>query len=86
MPRLVGDLGSSVGVSYNVGKGTPVQREETMDAPTILAFASVAVSLVLVLGLVVPIYLGLGRLEAEMKSGRERSDAQYRQSRECTDD
>ncbi len=57
-----------------------------MDAPTIAAFASVAVALISVLGLVGPVYLRLGRLEAEMKSGRERSDDQYRETRERTDD
>ena len=56
-----------------------------MDAPTIAAFASVAVALVAVLGLVGPVYLRLGRLEAEVKAGRERSDDQYRESRDRSD-
>ena len=56
-----------------------------MDAPTIAAFASVAVALVAVLGLVGPVYLRLGRLEGEVKAGRERSDDQFRQAREQSD-
>ena len=57
-----------------------------MDAPTIAAFASVAVALVAVLGLVGPVYLRLGRLEGEVKAGRERSDDQFREARERSDD
>ena len=56
-----------------------------MDAPTIAAFASVAVALVAVLGLVGPVYLRLGRLEGEVKAGRERSDDQFREARERSD-
>ena len=56
-----------------------------MDAPTIAAFASVAVALVAVLGLVGPVYLRLGHLEGEVKAGRERSDTQFRESRERSD-
>ena len=56
-----------------------------MDAPTIAALASVAVALVTVLGLVGPVYLRLGRLEGDVKAGRERSDEQYRESRERSD-
>ena len=56
-----------------------------MDAPTIAAFPSVAVALVAVLGLVGPVYLRLGRLEAEVKAGRERADAQYTEGRERAD-
>ena len=56
-----------------------------MDAPTIAALASVAVALATVLGLVGPVYLRLGRLEGEVKAGRERSDEQYRESRERSD-
>ena len=57
-----------------------------MDAPTIAAFASVAVVLVAVLGLVGPVYLRLGRLEGEVKAGRERSDEQFREARERSDE
>ena len=57
-----------------------------MDAPTIAAFASVAVALATVLGLVGPVYLRLGRLEGEVKAGRERSDEQYREARERSDE
>ena len=56
-----------------------------MDAPTIAAFASVAVALIAVLGLVGPVYLRLGKLEGEVKAGRERADDQYGQAREHTD-
>ena len=56
-----------------------------MDAPLIAAFASVAVALVAVLGLLGPVYLRLGRLEAEVKAGRERADDQHAQAREHTD-
>ena len=56
-----------------------------MDAPIIAAFASVAVAMAAVLGLVGPVYLRLGRLEAEVKSGRERTDDQYKEISERTD-
>ena len=56
-----------------------------MDAPTIAAFASVAVALAALLGLVGPVYLRLGRLEGEVKAGRERSDEQFREARERSD-
>ena len=56
-----------------------------MDAPTIAAFASLAVALVAVLTLAAPVYLRLGRLEAEVKAGRERSDVQYAELRERSD-
>ena len=56
-----------------------------MDAPTIAALASVAVALVAVLGLVGPVYLRLGKLEGEVKAGRERSDDQFREARERSD-
>ena len=57
-----------------------------MDAPTIAALASVSVALATVLGLVGPVYLRLGRLEGEVKAGRERSDEQYREARERSDE
>ena len=56
-----------------------------MDAPTIAALASLAVALVAFVGLAAPVYLRLGRLEAEVKAGRERADAQYGESRERAD-
>ena len=40
---------------------------------------------VAVLGLVGPVYLRLGRLEGEVKAGRERSDEQFREARERSD-
>ena len=56
-----------------------------MDAPTIAALSSLAVALVAVISLAAPVYLRLGRLEAEVKAGRERADAQHAESRERTD-
>ena len=53
-----------------------------MDASTIAAFASAAVALIALLGLVGPVYLRLGKLEGEVKAGRERSDAQHRELRD----
>ena len=49
------------------------------------ALASLAVALVALIGLAGPIYLRLGRLEGEVKAGRERSDDQYRELRERMD-
>ena len=68
-----------------------------MDATTIVAFASLAVAWVAILGLVGPIYLRQGHVEGEVKATRERSDdqfgwarersgAQYKELRERTDD
>ena len=48
-----------------------------MDAPTIAALASLAVALVAFVGLAAPVFMRLGRLEAEVKAGRERADAQH---------
>ena len=56
-----------------------------MDAPTIAALASLAVALVAFVGLAAPVYLRLGKLEGEVKAGRERSDEQYREARERSD-
>lgn len=56
-----------------------------MDAPTIAALASLAVALVAFVGLAAPAYLRLGKLEGEVKAGRERSDEQYREARERSD-
>lgn len=56
-----------------------------MDAPTIAASASLAVALVAFAGLAAPVYLRLGKLEGEVKAGRERSDEQYREARERSD-
>ena len=56
-----------------------------MDAPTIAAFASAAVALFALLGLVGPVYLRLGRVEGEVKANRERSDEQFREARERSD-
>ena len=56
-----------------------------MDAPTIAALASLAVALVAFVGLAAPVYLRLGRLEGEVKAGRERADYQHSQAREHTD-
>ena len=56
-----------------------------MDAPTIAAFSSLAVAFVAILALAAPVYLRLGRLEAEVKAGRERADAQYTEARERSD-
>ena len=57
-----------------------------MDAPTIAALASLAVALVAFVGLAAPVYLRLGKLEGEVKAGRERSDEQYREARERSDE
>lgn len=56
-----------------------------MDAPTIAALASLAVALVAFVGLAAPVYLRLGKLEGEVKAGRERSDEQCREARERSD-
>ena len=56
-----------------------------MDAPTIAAFASAAVALFALLGLVGPVYLRLGKVEGEVKANRERSDEQFREARERSD-
>ena len=48
-----------------------------MDAPTIAALASLAVALVAFVGLAAPVFMRLGRLEAEVKAGRGRADAQH---------
>ncbi len=48
-----------------------------MDAPTIAALAALAAALIAVVGLAAPVYLRLGHLEAEVKAGRERADAQH---------
>ena len=56
-----------------------------MDAPTIAALASLAVALVAFVGLAAPVYLRLGRLEGEVKAGKERADYQHSQAREHTD-
>ena len=56
-----------------------------MDAPTIAAFASAAVALFALLGLVGPVYLRLGRVEGEVKATRERSDDQFGWARERSD-
>ena len=56
-----------------------------MDVPTIAAFSSLVVALVAVLTLAAPVYLRLGRLEVEVKAGRERADAQYQGAREWSD-
>lgn len=56
-----------------------------MDAPTIAALASLAVALVAFVGLAAPVYLRLGKLQGEVKAGRERSDEQYREARERSD-
>ena len=53
-----------------------------MDAPTI---AALAIAVIAVISLAAPVYLRLGRLEAEVKAGRERADAQHAESRERTD-
>ena len=57
-----------------------------MDAPLIAAFASLAVAFVALLGLFGPVYLRLGKLEGEVKAGRERSDEQFRGARERSDE
>ena len=57
-----------------------------MDGPTIAALASVAVALVAVPGLVGPVYMRVGRLEAEVRAGRERSNEQFREVRERSDE
>lgn len=56
-----------------------------MDAPTIAASASLAVALVAFAGLAARVYLRLGKLEGEVKAGRERSDKQYREAQERSD-
>ncbi len=56
-----------------------------MDVPTIAAFSSLVVALVAVPTLAAPVYLRLGRLEVEVKAGRERADAQYQEARERSD-
>lgn len=53
-----------------------------MDAPTIAALSSLAVALVAVLALAAPVYLRLGRLESEIKAGRDRADLQHEASKE----
>ncbi len=57
-----------------------------MDAPTIAAFASVAVAFVTILGLVAPVYLRQGRVEGEIKATRERSDDQFKWARERSEE
>ncbi len=56
-----------------------------MDAPTIAALAALAAALIAVVGLAAPVYLRLGHLEAEVKAGRERADAQHADLRERAD-
>ena len=56
-----------------------------MDAPTIAALASLAVALVAFVGLAAPVFMRLGRLEADVKAGRERADAQHAEARERAD-
>ena len=55
-----------------------------MDADWLLGLSTIVLSFTVV-GVIVTLYIHLGRLEAVFKAGRERPEAQFRGSRERSD-